>query len=126
MNTERMKTYVAEINGEVIVAFRAEDDVQAYAMVNDENSGLQSMLSGLSGVRRADGSVLWDGETEIKARRATDAEHERWSKARDAEAEGDADREQIDPEMGDDADDFSICLVPIKRVDEVEADGAAV
>jgi hypothetical protein len=76
MNTETIKTYVAEINGEAIIAFRAEDDDHANAIVNDEDGGLRSGHNGLSGLLRADGSVLWDGETEIKARRATDAEHD--------------------------------------------------
>jgi hypothetical protein len=113
MNTETMKTYVAEINGEAIIAFRAESDDHASAMVNEKDGGLQLGLNGFSGLRRADGSVLWNGETEIKARRATDAEHERLCKARDAEADGDA-------------DNFSIYLVPVKSIDEAEVDGAAV
>jgi hypothetical protein len=36
-----MNTYVAEVNGEAIVAFRAEDDDAAFGIVSDENAGSQ-------------------------------------------------------------------------------------
>jgi hypothetical protein len=64
-----MKTYVAEIGGQAIIAFRAEDDDEAFDIVNEENGGLQLGLNGYVGLLRADGKVLWDGESEITARR---------------------------------------------------------
>jgi hypothetical protein len=117
---EQLKTYVAEINGEAIIAFRAEDDDDAYAIVNEENGGLQLGLSGFSGMLRADGRVLWDGEAEIKARPATEAEHERWRAARDAEIGNAHDGKQIDLSAGDSLDDFNLYLLPVTSVDEDE------
>jgi hypothetical protein len=35
-----MKTYVAEINGEAIIAFRAKGDGEAYDIVNELQLGL--------------------------------------------------------------------------------------
>jgi hypothetical protein len=81
-----MKTYVAEINGEAIVAFRATGDDDANAIVNDENGELQQVLNGFSQLFRADGSPLWDGQSEIKTRLATEAEDESWHEARNAGA----------------------------------------
>jgi hypothetical protein len=115
-----MKTYVAEINGEAILAFRAEDDSDAYAIVNEENGGLQLGLNGYSGLRHADGRVLWDDEAEIKARLATDDEHDRWLKARDAETGSACDGKQFDPDFPDDPDDFMAYLISVKPVDEDE------
>jgi hypothetical protein len=55
--------------------------------------------------------MLWDGETEINARPATQVEHERW-------------REAFDATVDDDADDFSIYLVPVKSVEEADGEAA--
>jgi hypothetical protein len=56
-----MQTYVAEINGEAILAFRAEDDEAARRIVCEEGSGFQVVVRGCSGLLRADGRALWDG-----------------------------------------------------------------
>ena len=69
-----MRTYVVEINGEALIAFRAEGDNDAHHIVNETNGDLQLGLNGFSGVLRPDGNPLWDGETEIKVRLATDDE----------------------------------------------------
>jgi hypothetical protein len=119
---EHMKTYVAEINGEAIIAFRAKDDDGAYAIVNETDGGLQLGLNGFSGMLRADGSVLWDDETEIKSRRATDEEHAKWVAVRDAETGLAVDGKQIDPTMGDDPDDLNVYLIPIMSVDDDDED----
>jgi hypothetical protein len=96
-----MRTYVAEIDGEAIMAFRAEGDDEAYDIVNEENGGLQLGLNGYSGLLRTNGRPLWDEQSEIKARPATDDEHKRWVNApRDSE------------EAGDDPDDFNVYLIP--------------
>src|SRR5262249_22217790 len=107
MNDETMKTYVAEINGEAILAFRAMDDDDAHDMVNDEDSELRQSLDESSRVVREDGSPLWDGKSEIIARPATQVEDKSWHEAHDAEI-GDADEgEPIDSEIEDDFDDFN-------------------
>jgi hypothetical protein len=117
-DAETTKTYVAEINGEAVVAFRAMDDDDAHDMVNDEDGDLQQSLNESSGIVRADGSPLWDGKSEIIARPATQAEDESWRKARDAEIES-ADE---DPEFEDDFDDFTVYLISIKSVGDDEGD----
>jgi hypothetical protein len=114
-----MKTYVAEINGEAIMAFRAEDDVSALAFVNEENGGFQL---GLSEVVRADGRALWDGDSTISRRLATAAEHDQWLKVRNAETGAGADGKQIDPETVDDPDDLNVYLIPVFDPDD-EDDG---
>ena len=50
-----MKTYVAEINGEALIAFRAEGDNDACHIVNETNGDLQLGLNGFFGVVRIDG-----------------------------------------------------------------------
>jgi hypothetical protein len=105
-----MKTYVAEINGEAIMAFRAEDDDAAFGIVNEENGGLQL---GLYDALREDGSPLWDGESTISSRLATAAEHDEWRKIRDAETGAAVDGKDIDAETGDDPDDLNVYLLPV-------------
>jgi hypothetical protein len=117
-DTETMKTYVAEINGEAVIAFRAMDDDDASDMVSDEEGEVQQSVNKESGVVRADGSPLWDGKSEIIARPATEAEDQSWREARDAEI-GDADEgEPIDSEIEEDFDDFSVYLIPVKSADD--------
>jgi hypothetical protein len=115
-----MKTYVAEINGEAVVAFRASDEEDARAKINDEGGDLQQCLNDSSGFVRADGSALWDGRSEIGVRPAMEAEDESWRKACDNEI-GDA--EQGKP-IEDDLEDFSAYLISVKAV-EVEEQVAA-
>jgi hypothetical protein len=115
-----MKTYVAEVNGEAVMAFRAMDDEDAHDMVSDEDGDLQQSLNESSGLVREDGSPLWDGKSEIIARPATEAEDESWREARDAEI-GEADEgEPIDSEIEDDFDDFNVYLIPVKPTDDEE------
>jgi hypothetical protein len=117
-HAETMKTYVAEINGEAVVAFRAMDDDDARDMVTDEDGDLQQSLVESSGMVREDGSPLWDGRSEIIARPATQAEDDSWRKARDAEIEGADEGEPIDSELEDDFDDLTIYLISVKSVDD--------
>jgi hypothetical protein len=124
-DAEAMKTYVAEIQGEAIVAFRAMDDDDAHDIVNDEDSDLRQSLDESSGVVRADGSPLWDGKSEIIARPATDAEDESWRNARDAEIADADEGEPIQSEIEDDFDDFSVYLIPVKSTDEEEDESSA-
>jgi hypothetical protein len=121
-DAEIMKTYVAEINGEAVIAFRAMDDDDARDMVSDEDGDLQHSLNEPSGIVRADGTPLWDGKSEIIARPATEAEDESWRKARDAEIESADEGELIDSELEDDFDDFTIHLISVKSVGDDEGD----
>jgi hypothetical protein len=121
-DAETMKTYVAEINGEAVIAFRAMDDDDAHDLVSDQDGDLQQSLNESSGFVRADGSPLWDGKSEIIARAATKAEDESWREARDAEI-GNADEgELIDSEIEEDFDDFNVYLIEVKSVDDEEGD----
>ena len=43
-----MRTYIAEINGEALIAFRAKGDHEAYDIVNEKNGDLQLGLNGFS------------------------------------------------------------------------------
>lgn len=109
-----MRTYIAEINGEALTAFRAKGDHEAYDIVNEKNGDLQLGLNGFNGVVRPGGSPLWDGETEIKVRPATDDEQETWREALDAET---GEGKQIDPSMGGDRDALSVYLIPTCAVE---------
>jgi len=124
-DAETMKTYVAEINGEAVMAFRAIDDDDAHDMASDVDGDLQQSLNESSGMVREDGSPLWDGKSEIRVRPATEAEDEDWRIARDAEIENADEGELIDSEIEDDFDDFNIYLIPVKSVDEEEDTTAA-
>jgi hypothetical protein len=79
-----MKTYVAEIDGEAILAFRAADDEAARSIICDENGGFQVVARGYSGLLRADRRVLWDGASPMRCRLATPREHEQWLTLRDS------------------------------------------
>jgi hypothetical protein len=124
-DAETMKTYVAEINGEAVMAFRAVDDDDAHDMASEEDGDLRQNLNESSGVVREDGRPLWDGKSEIKVRPATEAEDEDWREARDAEIENGDESEPIDSEIEYDFDDFSVYLIPVKSVDDEEGDIAA-
>jgi hypothetical protein len=81
-----MKIYIAEINGEAIIAFPAKSDEAAHAAVKGPKAYIRVDLE--AGVLRADGvngGVICVGDTEILARRATDPECEQWLRGRDKE-----------------------------------------
>ena len=56
-----MNTYVAIINGKAVLAFRAEDDDEARAIIEDEGGSMRSDLRALAGM---DGKSLWDRSEE--------------------------------------------------------------
>jgi hypothetical protein len=116
-----MRTYVAEINGEAVMAFRAEDDEKAQWAADEENGGLRLGLNGANGLYRVDGTPLCDLVSEIKVRRATETEHNQWVKARDSEIGSAHEGKQIDPSMNDDPDELNVYLVPTKSLDAEEA-----
>jgi hypothetical protein len=124
-DAETMKTYVAEINGEAVMAFRAIDDDDARDMASDEDGDLQQSLNESSGMVREDGSPLWDGKSEIRVRPATEAEDEDWRTARDAEIENADEGELIDSEIEDEFDDFIVYLIPVESADAEEGDTTA-
>jgi hypothetical protein len=79
-----LQTYVAEIDGRAIFAFRAVDDTCAQAWL-DIHAVMRHRLETLqSGGRR-----IWNGQAPITARKANAAEATIWSSLRDEVAETD-------------------------------------
>jgi hypothetical protein len=98
-----VKTYVASIGGKTVLAFRAEDDDKALAMIDDQAGGIRSDLKALVS---EDGKPLWDGKSAIQAQEATAAQRAEWEQSRD-QAISD---EEIDLDAGDDPDEWSVYL----------------
>jgi len=98
-----MKTYVACIGEEAVLAFRAENDDEAHEMVDDEEGSIRSDLKALTG---ADEKPLWDGKSAIHMEQATAAQQAEWEQSRD-QAIGD---EEIDLDAGGDPDDWNVYL----------------
>jgi hypothetical protein len=103
-----MKTYVASIGGNAVLAFRAEDDDNARAMIDDQEGGIRSDPNALVG---AEGNPLWDGKSAIQAQEATAAQHAEWEQSRDQAISDD----EIDLDAGDDPDDGSVYLTSIPQ-----------
>ena len=101
-----MKTYVASIGGNAVLAFRAEDDENARAMIDNQEGGIRSDLEVLVG---AEGKPLWDGKSAIQAQEATAAQHAEWEQSRDQAISDD----EIDLDAGDDPDEWSVYLTSI-------------
>ncbi len=99
-----MTIFVAEINGQGIVAFSQPSPEDALAWADDED--FRSDLVFLEG---ENGRPLWDGRAEIFVREADPEEAERW-KLSFTEAMHDGDVE--------DADDWVIYLVPVSEPPE--------
>jgi len=99
-----MNTYVAIINGKAVLAFRAEDDDEARAIIDDEEGSMRSDLKVLVGM---DGKPLWDGESAIEAREATAAQHAEWKQSRD-QAIGDG---EIDLDARNNPDEWNVYLI---------------
>jgi hypothetical protein len=103
-----MKTYVASIGEKAVMAFRAEDDDQARAIIDDQDGSMRSDLKVLAGT---DGKPLWDGKSAIKAREATPAQHAEWERSRDqAISDG-----EIDLDAGSDPDEWNVYFVSVSR-----------
>jgi hypothetical protein len=66
------QTYVAEIDGEAIAAFPARNELDANARINGRNGIAYEMI----GRERPNGTALWDRESPVKPRLATDQELE--------------------------------------------------
>jgi hypothetical protein len=102
-----MKTYVAEIDGEAILAFRAENDDAAERVVGEEDGGFRIVVRGYSGLFRVDGRPLWDGTKPIRYRLALPQEHGLWLTLRSARTGS-----------PDDPDDWVVYLIPVVSVDD--------
>ena len=75
-----MNTYVILIAGKAVLAFRAVDDDQARAMIDDQEGSVRSDLKVLVDM---EGKPLWDGKSAIQVREATAAQHAEWKQSRD-------------------------------------------
>ena len=103
-----MKTYVACIGEEAVLAFRAESDDKAHEMIDDDQGSIRSDLKVLVG---RDEKPLWDGKSAIQLREATAAQHAEWEQSKD-QAIGD---EEIDLDAGDDPNEWSVYLTSIPQ-----------
>jgi hypothetical protein len=108
-----MKTYVVNIGGKAVLAFRAVDDDEARAMIDDQEGSMRSDLKVLVGT---DGKPLWDGKSTIEAREATAAQHAEWEQSRDqAIRDG-----EIDLDARNDPDEWNVYLMGIARTNKVQ------
>jgi hypothetical protein len=112
------KTFVVEVAGEGVLAFRADYEYEAEDLVHDysESELIGGIQAELLNRNRADGRPLWDGRSKLGVRLATDAEHEIWLQNRNA-----AIGHVID--IGDDLDDFNVFLVDLKLDHEEQGNG---
>lgn len=94
-----MQTYVAEIDGRAVIAFRASNDAEAQMWLYTK----EAVRSDLA-VLQNEGRPLWDGETPIVVRAATFAEKAAWRRKSVELSEEDADH---------DPDDTLVFLVPV-------------
>jgi hypothetical protein len=86
------------------LAFSAEDDDEARAIIDDEEGSMRSDLKVLVGM---DGKPLWDGESAIEVREATVAQHAEWKQSRDqAISDG-----EIDLDAGNNPDEWNVYLI---------------
>jgi hypothetical protein len=107
-----MRTYVAEINGEPVMAFRAEDHDGAFERLN---GGIKTTLLERE---RADGGMLWDGQSEIVVRAAMVSEERRWR-----EEMGGKEMDKRWLEDGDDPYALTLFLIPVvEPLSEAEAE----
>jgi len=99
-----MHTYVAITNGKAVLAFRAEDNDEARAIIEDEGGSMRSDLRALA---EMDGKSLWDGKAAIEVREATAAQHAEWKQCRD-QAIGDG---EIDLDARNNPDEWNVYLI---------------
>ena len=79
-----MQTYVAEIGGRAIFAFRSADDSCAQAWLE-----IHSLMRRTLARLQSGGLAVWDGQSAIVARRATSGESRTWRLLSDRVAEED-------------------------------------
>ena len=104
-----MQTYVAEIDGRAIFAFRAADASCAQAWL-DIHAVMRHTLETL----HSDGRRIWNGHAQILAREANSAEATIWRKLSDEVAASAPDEEQ---------EIITVWLIPTS--DDAEASGQA-
>jgi hypothetical protein len=114
-----MKTYIAAVNDEPLIAFRAQDDDDAQSLADDASGYIRGTLLEYT---RLGGEALWDGKSEIRTREATPAEHGRWLAVLREDTGQAVEGLVHDPEVGDDADDAAVVLVPIEPQDDDDDD----
>jgi hypothetical protein len=93
-----MQTYVAEIDGRAIFAFRSVDDSCAQAWL-DIHGLMRRTLERL----HSDGKAVWDGQTAIVARKATSGESTTWQHSSDR---------VTDDDVLEEPDNITIWLIP--------------
>ena len=93
-----MAVYVAEVDGRAVVAFNANNDLEAQMHIEDEI--FQNDLA----VLESSGRPIWDGEAEIQIREADEGESGKFDRSR-AKA-------ILDGEIGD-SDSWMVYLVPV-------------
>jgi hypothetical protein len=97
--------YVLEINGAAVLAFEADDDVEARAYAADPED-----LEDLT-VLTSNGVPLWNGKDVIGVRTATDAEADLFEEQRG---------EDWEEEVHADDEDFVVYLVPLDEPEDDE------
>ncbi len=109
-----MNTYVVIIGGTAVLTFRAVDDDQARAMIDDQEGSVRSDLKVLVGT---DGKPLWDGKSAIQVQEATAAQHAEWKQSRDqAISDG-----EIDLDAGNNPDEWNVYLMRISSNEKSSA-----
>jgi hypothetical protein len=101
-----MQTYVATIDDRAVLAFRAENDEQARALMRKISTRAE-----LRQLMDEDGKPLWDGQSAIGVREASAEEDAEWQRSRD-EAISDG---EIDLDVGHDPDDWEIYFPEILK-----------
>ena len=108
-----MNTYVAIIGGKAVLTFRAVDDDQARAMIEDQEGSVRSDLKVLVDM---DGKPLWDGRSAIQVREATAEQAAEWKRSRDqAIIDG-----EIDLEAGNNPDEWNVYLLGTSPRDKAQ------
>ena len=106
-----MNTYVAIIGGKAVLTFRAVDDDQAGAMIDDQEGSVRSDLKVLVDT---DGKSLWDGKSAIEVREAMAAQHAEWKQSRDQAISDGA----IDLDAGNNPDEWNVYLLGASRTNK--------
>jgi hypothetical protein len=108
-----MNTYVAIIGWKAVLTFRAVDDDQARAMIDDQEGSVRSDLKVLVDM---DGEPLWDGKSAIQVREATAEQDAEWKRSRDqAIIDG-----EIDLDAGNNPDEWNVYLLGVSRTNKVQ------
>ena len=107
-----MNTYVAIIGGKAVLTFRAVDDDQAHAMIDDQEGSVRSDLKVLVDM---EGKPLWDRKSAIQVREATAEQDAEWKRSRDqAIIDG-----EIDLDAGNNPDEWNVYLMGAPQTNKV-------